>query len=431
MKTLKRRGTIYMKGELEVPGDKSISHRAVILGSIANGITKVENFLDSEDCMRTVEAFRSMGVSITTKGTFLEIEGKGLSGLLEPLEPLYFGNSGTTARLMIGLLAGLPFSTVVYGDVSLTNRPMDRVITPINKMGATVLGRNESSYLPLALKGGNLEGITYELPVKSAQVKSGILLAGLQAKGTTRVIEQQQTRDHTERMLKAFGANIEVSGNGIQIDASKSLLGTDVYVPGDISSAAFMLSAAAIIPGSNVTVKKVGINKTRIGFLEVLQKMGANISISNERVLSGEDIGDVQITYNQLTGVVVEGEIIPRLIDEIPIIALLATQAEGNTIIRNAEELRVKETDRIAAVVNVLRTMGANIEATDEGMIIKGKSSLKGGSVSAYQDHRIAMMIVIASLISEQDVTIDDISSISISYPRFLDDLESILKNNS
>jgi 3-phosphoshikimate 1-carboxyvinyltransferase len=304
---------------------------------------------------------------------------------------------------------------------------MDRVIRPLTEMGVQVIGREDSKYLPLALKGGNLTGISYQMPVKSAQVKSALLLAGLHARGTTTIVEQNQTRNHSETMLKAFGANIEVSGNEIRIDSSKSLVATDVFVPGDISSAAFIIAAAAIIPGSTIKVKNVGINPTRTGFLDVLKQMGGQLSISNRRFISGELIGDIEVTYQQLTGTIIEGDIIPRLIDEIPILALLATQASGQTIIRNAEELKVKETNRIEAVVDVLKKLGADIEATHDGMIIQGKTPLKGASVSSFQDHRIAMMIVVASLITDDHVTIDELSSISISYPRFLEDIKSTI----
>ncbi|WP_047985306.1 3-phosphoshikimate 1-carboxyvinyltransferase [Ornithinibacillus californiensis] len=427
MEVLDIHKSIRIDGDIQVPGDKSISHRAVILGSIANGITRIENFLDGEDCMRTVEAFRLLGVSITKENNCLEIHGNGKNALQEPSEPIYFGNSGTTARLMLGLLAGLSFSTVVYGDKSLSSRPMDRVLKPLKAMGVQSIGRKEAGYLPLALRGGDLHGITYEMPVNSAQVKSALLLAGLGATGVTKVIERYRTRNHTENMLKAFGANISVNGKEIEIDSSRSLSATDVFVPGDISSAAFLLSAAAIIPESSLMIRNVGINDTRAGFLDVLIQMGSKIEVTNKKTISGEPIGDIKITNAPLSGIIIEGDLVPRLIDEIPIIALLATQAEGKTIIRDAEELRVKETDRIQAIVDVLSRLGANIEATDDGMIIEGKTSLNGGEVRSYDDHRIAMMVVVASLISEDHVIIDDLSSISISYPGFMNDLQTLV----
>ncbi|RKQ37655.1 3-phosphoshikimate 1-carboxyvinyltransferase [Oceanobacillus halophilus] len=417
-----------LSGELAVPGDKSVSHRSVILGSLANGTTKVTNFLDGEDCLRTINAFRSMGVSIKKEGSSLTIEGKGISALKEPTEPLYFGNSGTTTRLMLGILAGLEFFTTVYGDNSLSNRPMDRVVNPLRLMKAAIDGRNGGSLLPLAIRGEKLQGINYTLPVKSAQVKSAILLAGILAEGKTTVTEKAQTRDHTENMLEAFGADIRRDGLTTTVTSSKPLQASDVNVPGDISSAAFFLAAGAIVPGSNIRLTKVGLNKTRTGIIDVLIDMGANIKVENQQSVSGELIGDINIQFSNLQSTTIEGEIIPRLIDEIPIIALLATQAEGKTIIKDAEELRVKETDRIAAVVDVLTKLGANIEGTDDGLIIYGKTSLTGGKISSYNDHRIAMMGAIASLIAKEEVIIDDATSISISYPSFFDHLQSITK---
>ncbi|AXI09342.1 3-phosphoshikimate 1-carboxyvinyltransferase [Oceanobacillus sp. 143] len=413
-------------GELEIPGDKSISHRAVILGSIANGTTKVSNFLDGEDCMRTVKAFQLMGVSIEKQESTVIIDGKGSNALQEPLEPLYFGNSGTTTRLMLGILAGLPFFTTVYGDASLTERPMDRVIDPLREMNATIDGRKAGSYLPLSIKGNSLQGITYTLPVKSAQVKSAILLAGLFANGETKVIENTPTRNHTENMLQAFGAAISSDGSETTITNIQTLTATNVYVPGDISSAAFFLVAGAIVPGSKLTLKNVGLNQTRTGIIDVLLTMGADLQITNQQVSGGEEFGDLTITYKELNSIVIQGEIIPRLIDEIPVLALLATQIEGTTVIRDAEELRVKETDRINAVVDVLTTLGANIEATDDGMVIHGKTTLTGGEIKSYNDHRIAMMGAIASLIAKDDVEIDDDSSIYISYPNFFEHLKEI-----
>ncbi|RDW22051.1 3-phosphoshikimate 1-carboxyvinyltransferase [Oceanobacillus chungangensis] len=416
-----------LQGELEIPGDKSISHRAVILGSIANGTTKVSNFLDGEDCMRTVKAFELMGVSIEKQDSTVIIEGKGTSALKEPVEPLYFGNSGTTTRLMLGILSGLPFFTTVYGDASLTKRPMDRVIDPLRAMNASIDGRQDGSYLPLSIRGENLQGISYTLPVKSAQVKSAVLLAGLFANGETKVIEDTPTRNHTENMLEAFGAAISSDGRETTITNIQTLTATNVYVPGDISSAAFFLVAAAIVPGSKLTLKNVGLNRTRTGIIDVLLTMGADLQITNQQISGGEEFGDITITYKELSSTVIEGEIIPRLIDEIPILALLATQVEGTTIIRNAEELRVKETDRIAAVADVLTTLGADIEATVDGLVIHGRKTLTGGEIKSYNDHRIAMMGAIASLIAKDDVIIDDDSSIYISYPNFFDHLQDII----
>lgn len=416
-------------GELQVPGDKSISHRAIMLGSLATGKTKITNFLDGEDCLRTIEIFRHLGVEIEQDHTDVEITSKGFRHFTEPKVPLYFGNSGTTARLMLGILSGLPFYSVMYGDPYLTVRPMARVVIPLTKMGAQIDGRNNGNNLPLSVRGSNLKGIRYELPVKSAQVKSALLLAGLFADGETTVIERAKTRDHTENMLKAFGANVNVNGLTVSITKQTELCPVDVTVPGDISSAAFFLVAGSIVPDSRITLRNVGLNETRTGIIEVMTKMGAKLTIENEREISGELLGDVSVQYSDLKGIDIEGEMIPKLIDEIPIIALLATQAEGTTVIKDAGELRVKETDRIHAVVDVLSTLGANIEESEDGMIIHGKSTLHEGKIKSYGDHRIAMMGVIASLISKGTVTIDDVSSIAISYPRFFDDL-NVLKVN-
>lgn len=417
-----------ISGKIEIPGDKSISHRAVMFGSMAKGTTKITNFLDGEDCLHTIDAFESLGVSIVKDGTTVTIKSEGVAGFKEPLTPLYFGNSGTTARLMIGLLSGLPFLTIIYGDPYLTKRPMDRVIHPLLKMGASIDGRDNGNLLPLAIKGKSLSGICYEPPVKSAQVKSAVLLAGLLAKNKTTVIEETKTRDHTENMLAAFGADIAVNGNEITITNNHSLQATDVQVPGDISSAAFMMVAAAIVPGSKLTLKNVGLNETRSGIIDVLKHMGSHITISNEKNVGGEQSGDIHISYAPLKGTTIAGNLIPRLIDEIPVIALLATQAEGETFIKDAQELRVKETDRITAVVENLTTLGAQIAATADGMIITGKTPLNGGEISSYNDHRIAMMAAVASLITQSEVILDDDSSIAVSYPNFFKDLRKINK---
>lgn len=416
-----------ISGMIEVPGDKSISHRAVMFSSIAKGTSTITNFLDGEDCLRTIDAFRSLGVTIEISNTTVTVTSNGPESLREAKTPLYFGNSGTTARLMIGLLAGLPLMTIIYGDPFLTERPMDRVVNPLKQMGAQINGRNEDKQLPLAIKGQQLSGMHYTLPIKSAQVKSAILLAGLFAEGKTTIVEETKTRNHTENMLAAFGADIEEKGNTVTIKNKRTLHAQNIHVPGDISSAAFLMVAAAIVPGSELTLKNVGLNETRSGIIDVLIKMGANIQISNEKVLAGEKSGDITITHKDLVGITIDGDIIPRLIDELPVIALLATQAEGTTIIKDAEELRVKETDRIEAVVDVLSTLGAQIQPTDDGMIITGRTPLNGGKVASYHDHRIAMMGVIASLIAKDEVVLDDDSSIAVSYPNFFQDLTRII----
>lgn len=416
-----------LRGEIDIPGDKSISHRAIILGSLAKGETTITHFLNSDDCVHTINAFRSLGVQIEHHDSTVSIKSNGYSSLKEAKVPLYFGNSGTTARLMIGVLAGIPLFTAIYGDPYLSERPMDRVVEPLRKMGAMIDGRNNGSHLPIMIRGKKLHGMTYTLPVKSAQVKSALLLAGLFAHGETTVIEPTETRNHTENMLQAFGANININGKEITVSQTNKLLATHVRVPGDISSAAFFLTAAAIVRGSQLTLKSVGLNHTRTGLIDVMKRMGAELIIHSEQVMSGERFGDITVSCRELHGTIVEGDIIPRLIDEVPVIALLATQAHGTTIIKDAEELRVKETDRITAVVDTLTKLGAHIEETPDGMIIKGPTSITGGVVSAYHDHRIAMMITIASLIAEGPITLDDDTSINVSYPHFFKHLQRMI----
>lgn len=416
-----------LTGEITVPGDKSISHRAVMFGSISNGVTKVENFLPGEDCLSTISCFRSLGVEITHTGSQVTIAGQGIGGLKKPDGILYVGNSGTTIRLMMGILSGLPFETVLEGDESIARRPMTRVTIPLSTMGAQISGRNNAEFTPLTVKGQKLNGITYELPVASAQVKSAILLAGLQAEGTTTIIEPISTRDHTERMIKQFGGRIDKANNTIKINGGQDLQGTNVSVPGDISSAAFFLAAGAIVPGSDLLLKNVGLNPTRTGIIDVLRSMGADLSIMPYESVSAEPAGDIRIKYSHLKGTTVEGKLIPRLIDEIPVIALLATQAEGRTVIKDAAELKVKETNRIDTVVNELIKLGASIEATEDGMVIHGKTALRGGTVSAHGDHRIGMMLSIAALLSNENVYLEESNSVAVSYPDFFHDLYSLI----
>lgn len=415
-----------LTGDLSVPGDKSISHRAIIFGSLAQGKTKITRFLNGEDCLMTIKAFQAMGVKIDQQDDQVLIESEGIAGLKEPLEPIYFGNSGTTARLMLGVLAGLPFHTMIYGDPSLTKRPMDRVRDPLRQMGAKIDGRDDGNLLPIAVRGQSLAGITFEPPMKSAQVKSGVLLAGLLANGETTVIETTKTRDHTENLLSAFGGQITVDGNTITLKGKQSLTGTEIEVPGDISSAAFFIVGALLVPGSHLTIKNVGLNPTRTGLLDVLNQMGANLVIKETKRVGKEPIGDITVKYAELNAVEVDGDVIPRMIDEFPILALLATQVSGKTIIRDAEELKHKETDRITAVVDILNTLGAKVEGTDDGMIIEGKTPLIGGEVSSDGDHRLGMMIAIASLICQENVTLVDPDVINISYPTFFDDLKKL-----
>lgn len=415
-----------LNGEITVPGDKSISHRAVMFGAISKGVTKIENFLPGADCLSTIACFRSLGIDIEQEGSRVEISGRGIAGLQKPAGILDVGNSGTTIRLMIGILAGMPFESTIQGDDSIAKRPMTRVTAPLSKMGAQISGRNGGEYTPLTIKGAKLRGITYELPLASAQVKSAILLAGLQAEGRTTVIEPVKSRNHTEQMIRQFGGMIKQDGNSIVIEGGQELAGTNISVPGDISSAAFFLVAGAIIPGSEILLRNVGLNPTRTGILDVLKAMGANIAVEPYDSDSSEPAGDIRVSHSKLRGTVIEGELVPRLIDEIPVIALLAAQAEGKTVIKDAAELKVKETNRIDTVVNELKKLGARIEATSDGMVIHGKTTLTGGRVSAHGDHRIGMMLSVAALLCSEDVYLQDSVSVAVSYPRFFEDLYSL-----
>lgn len=415
-----------LRGTIEIPGDKSISHRAVMFGAIAEGTTKISNFLEGEDCLSTISCFRKLGVTIEQDGNDVTVYGEGIGGLTEPCEILDVGNSGTTIRLMLGVLANAPFHCTIIGDHSIGKRPMKRVTTPLRKMGAKIDGRKDGQFTPLSIRGGSVKGMHYDSPVASAQVKSAILLAGLQGEGVTSVTEPMQSRDHTERMLRAFGCNIHVDGLTVSVQGGQKLSGAVVEVPGDISSAAFFLVAGAIVPNSKIVLKNVGLNPTRTGILEVLAKMGAEIAIENKRNEQFEPLGDVTIQTSHLQGIEIGGSLIPRLIDEIPIIALLATQAEGITIIKDAEELKVKETNRIDTVVNELKKLGARIEATEDGMIVYGKTPLHGNHVNSYGDHRIGMMLAIASCIADGEVEIENSEAVAVSYPNFFEQLEEL-----
>ncbi len=416
-----------LRGNIHVPGDKSISHRAVMLGSVAKGVTTVENFLPGEDCLSTISCFEKMGVDIVRNSESVTVNGAGWDGLSEPSEILDVGNSGTTTRLLLGILAGLPFHACLIGDESISKRPMKRVSGPLREMGAKIDGRENGQFTPLSIRGGTLQGIDYISPVASAQVKSSILLAGLNTGGKTTVTEPHQSRDHTERMLQAFGVSIEVEGNTISVTGGQQLTATSIYVPGDISSAAFFLVAGAIVPNSELVLKNVGINPSRTGIIDVLQRMGASISIHNRRERNFEPFADLHISTSNLNGIEIGGELIPRLIDEIPIIALLATQAKGTTIIKDAGELKVKETNRIDTVVNELSKLGANIIATEDGMVIKGNSSLMASTVHSHGDHRIGMMLSIASFIAKGEMSIQDSEAIAVSYPTFFEHIESLI----
>jgi 3-phosphoshikimate 1-carboxyvinyltransferase len=415
-----------LQGEISIPGDKSISHRAVMFGAMAEGKTTINHFLAGEDCLSTISCFEKMGVSIKREDEYVEVEGKGIEGLSEPASILDVGNSGTTTRLMLGILAGVPFHTSLIGDESIAKRPMSRVTVPLRSMGAKIDGREHGQYTPLSTRGGALKAIHYHSPVASAQVKSAILLAGLHAEGTTKVTEPFTSRDHTERMLRAFGVDVEVDGTTVSIEGGQSLRGTDVYVPGDISSAAFFLVAGAIVPNSRIVLKNVGLNPTRTGIIDVLQQMGARLTISNERIQNGEPIGDLTIETSQLKGIEIRGDLIPRLIDEIPVIALLATQANGKTVIKDAEELKVKETNRIDTVATELSKLGASVTPTADGLIIEGKTALQSGEVDSYGDHRIGMMLAVAAAIATGEVTLMRSEAIHVSYPTFFEDLDKL-----
>ena len=427
MSSLRVNKTASLKGALEIPGDKSISHRAIMLGAIAKGETAISGFLASADCLATMDCFRKLGIEITNNGQVI-IKGKGLTGLTQTHETLDAGNSGTTVRLISGILAGQPFVSKINGDASIQKRPMGRIAKPLRLMGASLEGRSENGEIfpPLKIIGGDLHGIDYELPVASAQVKSAVLLAGLFAAGETAVIEKNISRDHTERMLVHFGAKITVNGGTSRLKGGAQFSGAEVDVPGDISSAAFFLAAATIVPGSEITIKNVGVNPTRTGILDVLHRMGANIEVMNERLISGEPRADILVRSASLKGILIDGGIIPRIIDEIPIIAVLASQAEGFTEIRGARELRVKESDRIKTIGSELSKFGVTVEELDDGLRILGPAKLKGARINSFGDHRIAMAMAIAGLIADGETVIENTDCIETSFPGFERSLKKV-----
>lgn len=413
-----------LRGCITVPGDKSISHRAVMLGALASGDTRITGFLMGEDCLSTIDCFRKMGVEIEINDTEVVVHGVGLHGLSEPEGPLYTGNSGTTTRLICGILAGQPFTVTVSGDASIQKRPMGRVIGPLREMGARIHGRDDN-FCPLTLYPSELYGMEYTLPVASAQLKSAILLAGLYAEGQTTVIEPTPSRDHTERMFRALGVEIETNGNVITLDPPEDLHAIDIAVPGDISSAAFFLAAGAIVPRSELTIRNVGVNPTRTGVIDVLRAMGADITESNH--LDGaEPVCDLTVRHSALHGTEIGGAIIPRLIDELPVIAVAAAFAKGTTVIRDAAELKVKESNRIAAMVTELAKAGVDIEETADGMIIRGGQTVHGADFATYGDHRIAMSLAVLALAADGASRIADPEVVSISYPGFFDTLDRL-----
>ena len=426
MTTITIRPAVSIKGEITVPGDKSISHRSIMLGAIANGTTTVRGFLRGGDNMATMGAFRSMGVRIDDDGETVVIHGKGLHGLVEPGDVIDCGNSGTTIRLITGLLAGQSFFSVVTGDQYLRKRPMKRVVEPLTRMGARILGRSQGSLAPLAISGGALNAIGYESPVSSAQVKSAIMLAGLYADGETSVREPSLSRDHSERMFRLFGASLEVFNSGVTVRGGVELQGQDITVPGDISSATFFMVAALITPGSELLIRSVGVNPTRTGAIDILRAMGGDIQLLDQRELSGEPVADILVRASRLKGCAIAGSVVPRAIDEFPAICVAAACAEGTTTIREARELRVKETDRISAMAANLRTLGVTVEECDDGMTISGVERLTGGSVESFGDHRIAMSLAVAALVSTDGITIADTGCVATSFPTFFPLLEQV-----
>lgn len=421
-----------LKGTVSVPGDKSISHRCIMFGSIANGTTEIHNFLKGADCLATIRCFQSMGINIEETDHTITVHGKGLHGLSAPLNILDVGNSGTTTRLLSGILAGQKFESKLSGDESLNSRPMKRIIEPLTMMGANISSILRTGCAPLYIAPGNLHGIHYDSPVSSAQVKSCILLAGLYAEGETSVTEPSLSRNHTELMLKEFGADIRTlhSLSGTEATAYikpyPKLYGQKIVVPGDISSAAYFIAAGLIVPDSEILIEHVGINPTRSGILKVCEDMGGDITLLNERCEAGEKIADILVRTSSLHGITIEGDIIPTLIDEIPIIAVMAAVADGTTVIKDAAELKVKETDRIETVTDNLKAMGCNVTPTEDGMIITG-GTLHGASIHTLLDHRIAMAFSIAALVADGTTKILDSKCVDVSYPTFYDTFEQLL----
>lgn len=416
-----------LKGEITVPGDKSISHRGVMFGAISEGITELTGFLDGADCRSTIACFRAMGIDIKQESDHVVIHGKGLHGLTAPKQMLDVGNSGTTTRLISGILAGQPFVSSLNGDESIQKRPMGRIITPLSQMGAHIRSIKDNGCAPLEIGGAPLKAIHYDSPVASAQVKSCVLLAGLYADGITSITEPVVSRNHTELMLSGFGADIKSEGLTASIVGGPKLVGQKIEVPGDISSAAYFIVAGLICPNADLLIKNVNTNPTRAGIIKVAQAMGGNIELLNERIVSGEPVADIHVTTSELHGCEVSGDIIPTLIDEIPVIAVMATCATGTTVIKDAAELKVKESDRITTVTENLKAMGCDITPTDDGMIINGGKPLHGAIVNTYLDHRIAMSFAIAGLVADGETAFDNEDCCSISYPVFFQTILQII----
>ncbi len=410
------------RGELTVPGDKSISHRAVMFGALSDGTSKITGFLKGADCLSTIDCFRKMGVKIDIEGDTVTVYGNGMHGLKSPSEQLYTGNSGTTTRLLCGLLSAQNFDTVISGDASIAKRPMGRVCNPLRLMGAKIDG----DYCPLTIHGTRLHGMDHKMEVASAQVKTALILAAMYADGETKIHEIEKSRDHTELMLKAMGADIDVNGLDITVRPTKRLTAQNVAVPGDISSAAFFMVLGAIMKNSEITIKNVGINPTRTGIIDVMRDMGADIAMSNERTVTGEAAADITVKSSQLHGLTIGGSIIPRLIDELPIIAVMAAFADGETVIKDARELKVKETNRIRAVVDEFTKCGIDITETDDGMIIRGGKPIHSADFKTYGDHRMAMSLCVLAQAADGTFTLDDAECVNVSYPAFFSDLWSL-----
>jgi len=419
-----------LKGNIFVPGDKSISHRSLILGSIAQGEMRIYNFLNSLDCLSTLECMRALGVEVKRDSNdSLTIKGKGLYGLQESKVVLDVGNSGTTMRLLAGLLSGQNFYSVLNGDNSIKKRPMKRVIQPLCLMGAKIWGREDGHFAPLSIKGSQLNPFQYTLPVASAQVKSALLLAGLYTNGETVISEPLSSRDHTERMLEIMQADIKISSPEITIKGGIELKSTDIFIPGDISSAAYFIAAASILKDSQIIIKQVGVSPTRTGIVEILKKMGTKIDLLNYHIKSNEPQADLKIEYSELKRVEINQEDVPSLIDELPLIAIVATQAQGKTVVSGARELRVKETDRIKAIVSELKKMGADIEEKEDGFVVNGPTSLQGAVCESYNDHRIAMSLAVAALLAEGKTVIKNSECIDISFPGFEKTLQNLINH--
>lgn len=419
--------TIYpLRGELEIPGDKSISHRAIMFGSLAKGTTEVTHFLQGADCLSTISCFQKLGIKIENNTDKIIIHGKGLHGLSAPADILDCGNSGTTTRLISGILSGQNFTSTLTGDASIQKRPMKRIMEPLSQMGANITSLHENNCAPLTIKGRKLKGIHYHSPIASAQVKSAILLAGLYADGETKVTEPYVSRNHSEIMLSHFGAKVRTEDTTAIVLPEPILEGQKIAVPGDISSAAYFIAAGLLVPGSEILLKNVGVNPTRDGILRVAKDMGGHIELLNINTDNGEPTADLLVKFSALKGITIGGEIIPTLIDEIPIIAIMAAFAKGTTIIKDAAELKVKESNRIQVMVDNLNAMGADIESTDDGMIIHGGKDLHGAIIDSHKDHRIAMSFAIASLLADGHMTILDRDCVDISFPNFYTDLNRL-----